>query len=302
MLIILHGPDSFRAVERLLILRQAFIDKYDVDQLNVLNIDLADAELGVVHQHLSSQGLFATKRFIALRGLETVKAKVATQLIQELGQLAEDTIVVCRIPALKELTAELQTVITKVARVEEFPDMDQATLERWLRQRLAAANVTITTPAFHELIVGVGHDVWLASGLVAQLAHIGTTVTPDILQRYLVSPLDENIFHFTDAIAKKQQPLALRLLHDQLQAGTHPTYLIAMLARQLMLLLQVKDNPATAAGHPYAIQKAQQHARRFEVSHLQQLHDGLVELDWQFKHSILDPTVLLDRWVVQATT
>lgn len=302
MLIVLHGPDSFRATERLLTLRQAFIDKYDPGQLNVLNLDLTEVDLGTVHQHLSSQGLFATKRFLCLRGLEIVKTKAASQLVQELTQLAEDTIVVCRIKALKDLVPELQAVIKASARVEDFSDMDQATLERWLRQRLASAHVTITTPAFRTLVEGVGHDVWLAAGLITQLAHVGTSVTPEILQRYLTSPLDDNIFHFTDAIAKKQRAVALRLLHDQLQAGAQPTYLIALLARQLMLLLQVKENPQGVAGHPYAIQKAQQHAQHFECDQLQRLHTGLTELDWQFKHNSLDSVVWLERWVVQAST
>lgn len=302
MFIVLHGQDSFRLNERYHILRQAFIDKYDEQKLNVSSVDLATADIATLHQQLSHQGLFSSKRFIGLRGIEAIKAKSAAQLIQDLAALPDDNIVVCLVPDLEQVSPELQTAITASARVEAFPELDPTGVERWLRQRLAAAKVNVTLPALQYIAQAVGHDLWLAHNIVVQLQHSGETeITPEIVQRYLHSPLDDNIFHFTDAIVLKNSTLALRLLHDQLQSGAQPTYVLAMLARQIMLLLQVKENPKTALGHPYAIHKAQQHAQRFSLSQLGTLHNALAELDWQCKSSALDPGVLLDRWVLHAT-
>lgn len=333
MLIVLHGSDSFRITERYQKLRQAFIEKFDPQQLNVVAVDLHEADIATVHQHVRHQGLFVQKRFIGLRGIEQVSAKTLEQLIPELATLPDDSIVVCLIVDFEKLSDELKTLFQQHAKIESFPALNRAEVERWVRQRMAmrvratqpaadqssasavaaaakpissssSVSPSLTTPALHYLVEAVGNDLWLADNVIAQLVQVvgDAAITPEIVQRYCASPLDENIFHLTDAIAMKNSAQALALLHDQLASGANPSYVLTMLVRQIELLLQVKDSPTAAVGHPYAVRKAQQHAQRFSMKHLHQLHDQLAELDWQLKQSRHEPAVLLDRWVVRATT
>lgn len=302
MLIVLHGQDSFRIHERARALRQAFIEKYDPKGLNVSAVDLKDVDVAVLHQQLSSQGLFSTKRFVVLRGLEGMPRSIAAQLLRDCTTLPDDIIVVCIIPTISELQSELQNTIKQSAKVELYDELDSTAMEQWIRKRLSAVNVAITEPALLYFFQAVESDLWLVSSVIAQLVHVGETITPEIIRRYVTSPLDDNIFHFTDALAKKETELALRLLHEQLQSGTSPIYILTMLARQIELLMQVKETPTTTPGHPYAVQKARQYAQHFDLAELQRLHSELVELDWQLKRGGHDPAVVLDRWVIKATT
>ncbi len=301
MLIVLHGQDSFQLHERFGVLRRAFVAKYDPNELNVINLDLASLTPETLHQHLSLQGLFSAKRFIGIRGFEKITSSLANQLQNDLTMLPADSIVVCCIPKLEDLPKELQQIIKQNAKLETFAEMNNKEVERWLRQRLAAGHVTISAAAFTELAMAVGKDLWLANNLINQLQALHSPITPAMVQQYVRSPLDENIFHFTDAIATKNTAQAIRLLHEQITVGANPFYLLTMLARQMELLLQAKASPTDLTGHPYVVQKTKQHAKRFSLEQLKQLYLELVKLDWQFKQTNYEPLVLLDRWVIKAT-
>ena len=77
---------------------------------------------------------------------------------------------------------------------------------------------------------------------------------------FVTSPLDDNIFHFTDALSARNAATALHLLHDQLESGANPFYIVTMLSRQITILLQVKAGGAAASKlHPYVQKKSAQH-------------------------------------------
>ena len=138
------------------------------------------------------------------------------------------------------------------------------------------------------------------------------------------------VFDFTKALAQRQAGPALTLLRSLFDQGDHPLRLLAVIARELRLMLLARDclagslastwTPRTsytvfrdrllpqlsesereALGnlHPYVLYQCLQNASRTTVSALQRGILNLQELDVLFKSSAADPCLRLEAFVLQ---
>lgn len=301
MRIILQGNDHFRIHERLHKLREAFRAKFDPNNYTATTIDFTDATIQDLHAALQQSGLFTKKRFVVVYNLETIKALDQANAVQQLTQIGEDVIAVIVVPAINDLPVAVAEPLAQDSKIESFPELSPAEVIQWVTRRFAAVQRKIPPAAVQYLVQAHGTDLWALNSVVQQLIHTKPDISIELVQQYVASPLDDNIFHLSDALATKQTKRALQLLHDQFRAGASPFYLLTMLARQIELLIQAKEGSFATNVSPYARTKAREHAKRFSVVHLKELHTGLTEIDYQMKTTALDPVLLLDRWVVAAT-
>jgi DNA polymerase-3 subunit delta len=103
----------------------------------------------------------------------------------------------------------------------------------------------------------------------------------------------------------------MRVLHRMLEEGAEPLYLLAMLARQVRILIQVSElskqrlPPQRIAKrikqHPFVVKKGLQQSRNFSPDQLTAAHQCLVETDWKIKTGELEPGLALDILVVSLT-
>lgn len=309
MRIILQGKDRFRINERIQILRTAFIAKFDPSHFNVATIDLADASVQDLHTALNQSGLFTKKLFVVIYNLAEAKLADQQGAMQQLTTMSDDAIAVVVVPVLNDLPTAVAQALVADSKIESFPELSLAEVSQWITRRVQAAKRKIAPAAVQYLVQTHGTDLWALHSVLQQLIYAGgnggnsaeDNISVELVQQYVASPLDENIFHLSDALSAKQTKRALQLLHDQFAAGANPFYLLTMLARQIELLLQAKQNTFTAQVAPYARKKALEHAKRFSAQTLIALHTELTEMDYKMKTTTLEPAVLFDRWVVAAT-
>jgi DNA polymerase-3 subunit delta len=137
------------------------------------------------------------------------------------------------------------------------------------------------------------------------------------------------IFDFTKAFSQRDAGTAVRLLRGLFAQGEHPLRLLAMIARELRILLLARDclsgslagkwNPrasfvtfrdhmwpevaeeerqAFAGMHPYVVYLALQNAGRSDTAVLQRGILRLQQLDIKLKSSAGDPRILLEAFVL----
>ena len=296
----LWGPDSFRLHERLVALRQGFVSKYDQQSVGLETIAAAELDAQALPSKLLSGGLFTTKRCIVLMDVFKLKAPAAEALLNLLPQCGPDTIIIATSPELQKTASPLQEALLKADRVETFPLLDSTQLAQWLKERVRIVQAQIEPAASHFLVQAVGSDTWRLQGLLEQLVHYDKNITLANAEQFAASPLDDNIFHLTDALSERQAKVALKVLHDQLADGANPFYILTMLARQITILIQVKaGGDAAKALHPYVQKKAAQHAQRFSLEQLTRLYGKIVRVDEQLKTTSLEPSVTLDKLVAE---
>jgi DNA polymerase-3 subunit delta len=129
----------------------------------------------------------------------------------------------------------------------------------------------------------------------------------------LVKPkIEPEIFKTIDAIAfnnrwsgKKQ---ALKLLHDHLEKGDHPLYLLSMINFQFRNLLIIKDLmeknvpyyslQKITKMHPFVVKKTYEQARKFTFQELKKIYQNIFQVDLSIKTGKINPTAALDFLIV----
>ncbi|MFA6475752.1 MAG: DNA polymerase III subunit delta [Patescibacteria group bacterium] len=295
MLIFLHGSDTFRLHERLMTLRQGFVQKYDINQASIETVAASDLTADTLAAKLHSAGLFTKKRCIVITDIFALKADT-------IPPSDADTIVIITASELPKEDSTLKTSVLAAERVEEFAELTGAQLVHWVNQRVRQAGGTIEPAALNYIIQALGRDTWRMANVITQLVNYQTVITLATVELFVQSPLDENIFHFTDALSARQTGQALRLLHDQLETGANAFYLLTMLARQITILIQVKAGGAAAAKiHPYVQKQVGRMADRFGAEQLVNAYQMVVAADLKLKTTRLTPVVVLDKLVVELT-
>ncbi|MDP2790014.1 MAG: DNA polymerase III subunit delta [bacterium] len=332
-LLILHGADTYSSRKRLVVLREGFKKKYDTAGSNVSSF-VAPFEIAKVRASAAQVGMFAKKRLVVLYDF------YSTALVADREQFnawldAEafpDTVMIAweskdlGKPAAPKKTAPKKPSKSKAkkpaiaptkiswpahAKVEVFEPLAAAQLLAWIRNEVKRLGGSIEPSAVMQLATNVGPDLWAMSGVVAQIVASagGKPITQVLVGEWSKAPLDDNIFHFTDALSARNAAAALGLFQSQLQLGVHPLVLHAMLTRQLRMLLVVEDclNRKLAPGsiaaetdlHPYVAQKAIAAVRQFPAGTIRQLFLDLAQLDVDMKTGKVDPELGLVHFIAK---
>ncbi len=186
------------------------------------------------------------------------------------------------------------------------PRPDSQELRQWIAQRARLRGVSLAPEALEMLVAFVGNNLRLLDQELLKLATYadGQPLGVEELRRLVPYAREANVFEMVDALGRHDARLALRRLHELLDEGAAPAYLLFMVTRQVRLLLQARealDRGASAAGlaaelglHRYVAQKVGEQARNFSMRSLLALHEQLVELDWATKTGRLEPDAALD--------
>ena len=96
-----------------------------------------------------------------------------------------------------------------------------------------------------------------------------------------------------------------------LEEEAEPLYLLAMLSRQVRILIQVSElkpqrlTPQQVADqlklHPFVARKGIDQAQNFDLDQLIAAHRLLVRTDWMIKTGQIEPQLALDLLVVDLT-
>ena len=187
-------------------------------------------------------------------------------------------------------------------------------LPNWIQQRSRSKEGQISHEAINMLATLVGSDLRLLDQEIEKLSVYadGRQVTTQDVQALVSRARETSIFDLVDCVGRRQTDKALRLLHRLLDDGQAPLYLLAMLARQIRILLQIKDLQAQDATqkeiarrlslHPYVVEKGITQARNFAMTQLEMAHQRLVAADWSIKTGQAEDILALDLLVTDLTT
>jgi DNA polymerase-3 subunit delta len=210
-------------------------------------------------------------------------------------------------PILKLVAAEGQEIggfskLFKLPRQEDLP--------RWILKRTQAKGAAISSEAAATLAELVGDDLRLLDLEIDKLAIYadGRQITSREVGLLVSRAREMSIFDLVDCVGRRQADRALRLLHQLQDDGAESFYLLAMLARQVRILIQVKElrsqglNQHEATSrlklHPFVVKKAWAQAQNFAMAQLEAAHQRLVDTDWAIKTGEIEEVLALDMLVV----
>jgi len=335
-----YGDNDFAIFEQVKKWREMFAQKYSA--LNVVSFDREEANVTDLVQALKNamrvDSLFGSEKLIILRNFlqpekkekktdEESKTKdkkekaeprdeAADALVELLDKFSGDFFIVfiqigqpdgrrALFLKLKKLAA------TGRAEIKEFKSPRGFEFKQLIRQIIEKKKARFDDSAIELLMATVGNGLWQINQEIEKLIHYrqGEIVRREDVDFLVKGKFNDNIFALMDEIGAGQKSRALELLHDQLDNGVNEIYLLAMLTRQIRLLIiahdlvttyGIKDKNELARRmkvHPFVAQKVLVQTKQFSREQLESLYRSLLVIDTSLKSDNVDARLLFDRFI-----
>jgi DNA polymerase-3 subunit delta len=216
--------------------------------------------------------------------------------------------VVLLAPGLKAREVEKHAVWRRLAKGEAalgFYRLREGELYQWLTREARHLGKNLTLAAAQRLVEMAGDNLAELSQELEKLVLFSgeeNTLTPALVSQLASHSRTYNIFALVDALGEPAFHPRLASLGHLLDLGEPPAKILAMLARQVRLLIRAKEaagtNPAELARRlnvsQWKVKGLQQQAARFSdaalTAHLGLLH----QVDFRLKTSTGDPRLWLE--------
>ena len=309
MIIFIYGQDTYRSRQKL----QEIIDHYKKIHQSGLNLKLFDEQdfqFQDLMQELQSIPMFQEKKLLILKNTFQ-NSEFKTRLLENSQRLvgSEDIIIFYEEKEVLQ-NDPLLKFLAKNAKIQEFELLEGQKLKNWAKNEFEKYQTKIDPPALAKLINYIGNDLWRFSNEIKKLvafkktpasakASAGTEkIEIKDIELLVRAKIETEIFKTIDAIASRDKKRALSLIHQHLEKGDSPLYLLAMINFQFRNILMVKDsrNPKL---HPYIIKKSSWQAKKFTKEELKKIYHKLFEIDLAVKTGRLEPKTALDLLITE---
>ncbi len=320
MLIFIYGDDTFRVLEKVRVMKNAFKEKFDPTGLNTTEYS-GKLVPGDVIQSVRSFPFLGTKRMIIIRDLIDGTKKGDMNVWVEGLVDAPDSSIVVFWETTEPVRLEKKPLFKTLQEATEvhhyiFPQLQGAELGRWVATRIKACGGSIAADAQRALIERVGQDLWQMDQEINKLvAYAGKgQIILSMVNEMIHASFEGKIFSLIDAISQRRTSDAILLLQEERWSGANDHYLLTMLGRQVRILLGARalldSDPGAGKQrfsdvmglHPFVAGKALDQARRFSLEKLRNVHDKLFAYDHYLKTGQIQADMAVDLTTVELVT
>ena len=199
--------------------------------------------------------------------------------------------------------------LKKEAKSQEFNLLEREKLKTWIKKKFKNYQSEITPEALDKLIDFVGNDLWQISNEIKKLVSFKNGKKIEIKDiELLVKPnIETDVFETIEAISLKNKKKAISLIHQHLEKGDAPLYLLSMISFQFRNLLIIKDliekrKPyysiiKLSKLHPFVVRKSYQQANKFSLQELKKIYQKILQVDLSIKTGRVEAETALDLFI-----
>ena len=329
MFYILYGKDDFSLQQKLEEIKKE-LDNQEMLAVNTSIFDDRQLSLSQLKDACSAVPFLCPYRLVIAKGLlgrfelksgserrtTRSRAKLNSGLEEWMGlaeyvrQMPPTTMLVLIDGEIKANNRLLKSVALQ-AKVMVFAPVSDRNLSDWIQDRVKQGGGTISPGAVKLLVGLVGADLWTMSSEIDKLLAYcsGQVITEDSVKQVTSYAREANIFSLVDAILEGRRNVAQQLLHRLLQEGASPSYVLAMITRQLRLIVIAKDlGPKLSRPENrnrlgptsgYGLEKAVKQAKSYTLERIKKAYHKLLEADIAIKTGKYDSDLALDLLVVE---
>lgn len=314
MIFFYHGPDSFRAKQKIDAIINKFQEKIDASGHNVDRLDGSTMNLDDFFNSVRTIGFLAPKKLIIIKNIFENKNLTNWQddiikFLKTLNDSADENYIVFWETSKPDSRKKLYKTLNKFKYVEEFNDLNPSQLNNWVIKNIKTKNKDIDKDALVLLIASVGNNLWQLDQEINKLTNY---TKQDIIDKKLVSDLvkakiDDNIFTLVDALGNKNIALAQKMIDEQLSNGVSPQYILSMVIRQFRLIIKAKALSqkvkysgalAQTLKIPNLVaEKALSQSKLYEMDKLKKIYQQLLMLDQKFKTTANQEKILFAKMI-----
>jgi len=267
MIILFYGKDTYRIREK----TKEMIEKYKEKNKNSFSF-FQGKDIDELRQEVLSISMFDPKKLIIVNDLLIDKENL------ELFKKS---------PNILLLIKEDDKNKELFDKVQEFKPLSDAKLKEWIREKAKQLNGEIEVDGINMLVDFIGNDLWRMEQEILKLVNYSNKISTENILKLVRDKEDTNIWETIDAIAKKDQKKAIRLVRNHIEKGDTPVYLLVMIASQIRKIISAKDGePAN-----YFVSKL---SENFTMVELKNMYNKIAELDFSIKTGQINPNSAID--------
>lgn len=312
----LHGPEEYLKKEFVReLLERALPERNRAFNLDILYGDEFDRAL--FDDRVGSFPLFTDRRVVILKNFDSLSLSNKDHVIASAERVSDSLVFVVESAAEKLDNARLRNLgkaASKHGVEASFPLLDeQETLAR-VSARFQREGFRVEPDALDLLVESAGTRLIDLGNEVDKILLAATEGQP--IDRELVAGVvgryrTETVFSLLDELSARSPEALLRKLESLIDGGEEPVFILAMLLKRTVLLLQAalvenergaRDDRSFAAAmggiSPYYAAVLRRQARRFAPDGLERLLDNLRWADIRLKTTQVDAKIVLEEALV----
>jgi len=209
---------------------------------------------------------------------------------------------------------ELFKILKVKAKSQKFESLFGVKLPNWIRSELEKENskVKFSSKSLEKLTTYCGGDLNIIQNEIKKLANYRNegSISEEDVELLVQEKINSNIFGAIEAISSGNKKLALKLLHEQIQKGEDPIYILIMYVYQFRNFLKVSEyfekgernnyDIAKKIGlHPFVVKKILDQIPSFPLERIKNIYKKLQVIDEKIKTGKGEIKVELDRFIVE---
>lgn len=194
--------------------------------------------------------------------------------------------------------------------IVECDRQDESALTKWVINRLSRYRKQIDGKDAAYLVALLEPDMTFMDLELEKLVHYAgdsIRITRGMIDAVATRSIKSRIFDLTDAISQHQTTQALQILNGLVEQKEPLPYIMAMVGRQMGLLLRVKkmeekklpDMARVLGINPYIAGKIRKQAASFTMDQLKETMRKCVEMDQASKTGRMNPRLALDLFIAE---
>jgi DNA polymerase III subunit delta len=194
--------------------------------------------------------------------------------------------------------------------IVESPDLNKRTYITWLKEFLKKNNVEFDSESIYQFAQTCNYDTERASNEIDKYLTGGIKkLTREVIEELTPNTFESNIWDLIEVINSSDgEKEALTILENLFEHNTDPYYIVAMLNRNLRLIVEVKDLMLQGKESkeicsllkipPFTLPQIKNNANRYSMDSLITLYEKITNMDFETKIGNLEPKVGLTLMII----
>jgi DNA polymerase-3 subunit delta len=305
---LLYGEEAYLRKQYRDNLKNALIPPDDT--MNCTIYSGKDIDVNEVVDMAGTMPFFAERRVIVIENSGWCKS--GNEKMAEFVKNIPDTTFIIFVEEEVDKRNKLYKAITSKGYAALCEMQDEAMLKKWILGLLKKENKLITADALDLLLDKTGTNMENIKREVEKLVcykYYDEGITATDVEDLCVEQIQNKIFDMVEAVAIKDQKRALELYYNLIALKEAPIKILALIARQFNMLLQVRE--MNIKGYPeseiasrtglnayYLRKKYIPQSKQFKLSQLEEALRSCVEADENIKTGRMSDTLSVELIIV----
>ena len=238
---LLYGEEAYLRKQYRDNLKKALVSEDDT--MNCSIFSGKEINVNEVIDLAGTMPFFAEHRVIIVENSGLFKAAANDRLIELLKAMPQTSYLIF-VEEEVDKRGKLYKAVTANGYAALCEMQDEATLKKWIMGLLKKENKMITADALNLLLDKTGTNMENIKREVEKLVcykYFDEGITAEDVEELCTIQIQNRIFDMVEAVAAKNQKTALALYYDLLALKEAPMKILALIARQFHMLLQVRE-------------------------------------------------------------